>query len=72
MGTKSSGNRSERRGRKLRRYVELSDPAREKLRRIWRARTLHEPSLTEDEIASAAILALPDPEPAAEWDGDVL
>jgi len=65
-----SGNRTARRGRKLRRDIHLTDAAREKLRRIWRARTLHELGLTEDEIVNAAIMALA--EPAEEWDGSIL
>lgn len=68
---KPVGNRTARRGHKLRRDIRLEPPAREKLRRIWRARTLHEPGLTEDEIVNAAVLALPEPV-AEEWDGAVL
>lgn len=60
----------EPRPRKLRRDIHLTDEARRKLRRVWRARTLHEPGLTEDEIACSAIMALPEPV-AEEWDGAV-
>ena len=67
---KPVGNKTTRRGRKLRRDIRLEPPAREKLRRVWRARTLHEPGLTEDEIVNSAIMALP--EMADEWDGSVL
>jgi hypothetical protein len=49
------------RPRKLRRDIHLTDVAREKLRRVWRARTLREPGLTEDEIVNSAIMALPEP-----------
>ena len=70
-GSSTSGNRTERRGRKLRRDIHLSDQATEKLRRIWRARTLHEPGLTEDEIVNAAIMALAEPV-TEEWQGQVL
>lgn len=68
------GNRTERRGRKLRRAITLDDAAREKLRRIWRARSIQEPGLTEDAIVCEAILALAEPNaPDAEaWDGGVL
>jgi hypothetical protein len=66
------GNTTERRGKKFRRQIELTQAASERLRRIWRARSLAEPGLTEDEIANAAILALPEPGPAEEWDGGVL
>ena len=64
------GNRTARRGRKLRRDIHLTDAAREKLRRIWRVRTLYEPGLTEDEIVNSAIMALA--EPADQWDGSIL
>lgn len=66
------GNRTVRRGRKLRSSIELTDRASKHLRKIWKARTLHEPGLTEDEIACAAILALPEPEETTDWDGGIL
>lgn len=66
------GNKTARRGIKLRRDIHLTDPAREKLRRIWKARSLHEPGLTEDEIVNAAIMALTEPGSAVEWEGEVL
>lgn len=59
------------RPRKLRVDIHLTDEARRKLRRIWRARTMHEPGLTEDEIVNSAIMALAE-QPAEEWDGAVL
>mgnify|MGYP006373633405 FL=1 len=59
------------RPRKLRVDIHLTDEARRHLRKVWRARVMHEPGLTEDEIVNAAILALP--ETAAEdWNGDIL
>ena len=64
------GNKTTRRGRKLRRDIHLTDAAREKLRRVWHARTLYEPGLTEDEIVNSAIMALA--EPADQWDGSIL
>lgn len=60
------------RPRKLRVDIHLTDAARRKLRRVWRARTLHEPGLTEDEIVNSAIMALVEPETTEEWDGSVL
>lgn len=69
---KPVGNKTARRGRKLRRDIRLTDPAREKLRRIWRARSAHEPGLTEDEIVNALILAAPEPGESEEWGGEVL
>lgn len=52
------------------RQIQISKEAARHLRRVWRARTLHEPGLTEDEIVNGAIMALA--EPADEWDGSVL
>lgn len=69
---KPIGNKTERRGRKLRRDIRLDDQASAKLRRIWRARSLHEPGLTEDEIVNAAVLALAEPAPTEDWQGGVL
>lgn len=69
---KPVGNTTERRGKKLRRDIHLTDEARLRLRKIWRARVMHEPGLTEDEIVNAAIMALPEPVAAAEWEGEAL
>lgn len=67
------GNRTERRGIKLRRDIRLEQVAdREKLRRIWQARALHEPGLKEDDIVAELIRDAPEPTPAAEWEGQVL
>lgn len=62
---------NEPRPRKWRKDIHLTPEAAQKLRRIWRARTLHEPGLTEDEIVNSAIMALPETA-ADEWDGAVL
>lgn len=51
--------------------VKLTEEARRHLRKVWRARLMHEPGLTEDEIVNAAIMALAEPA-ADEWDGSVL
>jgi hypothetical protein len=55
------GNRTERRGIKLRRDIRLTDASTEKLRRVWRTRSLEEPGLTEDEIVNALIMQMAEP-----------
>lgn len=62
---------TEPRPRKLRRDIHLTDEARLHLRKVWRARTMREPGLTEDEIVNAAIMALAEPA-ATDWNGEVL
>lgn len=52
---------SERRPRKLRRDIHLTDAARAKLRRAWHARSEQEPGITEDEIVNALIMQMPEP-----------
>lgn len=67
------GNRTERRGRKRRLFIELTDEASRKLRQVWTQRSVREPGLTEDAIVNALILAMPDPdEDWYEWTGDIL
>lgn len=51
--------------------IRLTEEARRHLRKVWRARVMREPGLTEDEIVNAAILQLHE-QPAEEWDGEVL
>lgn len=62
---------SEPRPRKWRKDIHLTKEAAQHLRRIWRARTLHEPGLTEDEIVNSAIMALPEVA-ADDWNGEIL
>lgn len=62
---------TEPRPRKLRRDIHLTDEARRHLRKVWRARTMREPGLTEDEIVNDAIMALAE-QPADDWNGDIL
>lgn len=59
------------RPRKLRRDIHLTEDARRHLRRVWRARVMREPGLTEDEIVNSAIMALPEMA-ADDWNGEVL
>lgn len=61
-------------GKKLgppRATAKLTDEARRHLRKVWRARVMREPGLTEDEIVNSAIMALAE-QPADDWNGDVL
>lgn len=62
---------TEPRPRKLRVDIHLTEDARRHLRKVWRARVMHEPGLTEDEIVNSAIMSLAEPA-ADEWDGAVL
>lgn len=63
---------TEPRPRKLRRDIRLEPPARAHLRKVWRARVMREPGLTEDEIVNAAVLALAEPAASEEWSGEIL
>lgn len=62
---------TEPRPRKLRVDIHLTEDARRHLRKVWRARVMREPGLTEDEIVNAAIMALAE-QPADDWNGEVL
>lgn len=46
--------------------------AAHKLQRIWRARSAHEPGLTEDEIVTQLILTAAEPATAEDWYGETL
>jgi hypothetical protein len=77
MPGEGRGNRTERRGRKLRKDIHLSDDARMKLRRIWTKRSMYEPGLTEDEIVNELVLQSAEPVAPAtaitEWhEGEIL
>lgn len=41
--------------------LRISDAAGDKLNQVWKARSIQEPGLTEDEIVSALIMQMPDP-----------
>jgi hypothetical protein len=68
------GNRTERRGRKLRKEIHLSYEACVKLRQVWKQRSIHEPGIKEDDIVIELVMQLPDPdERVQDWhEGEIL
>lgn len=61
-GTKpTSGNSTDARGKPTRVRLRISDEAGKKLNRAWKARSLEEPGITEDEIVNDLIMQMPEP-----------
>jgi hypothetical protein len=57
----ASGNSTDARGKPTRVRLRITDEAGKRLNRIWKARSEHEPGITEDEIVSALIMQMAEP-----------